>query len=169
MKSFSGTTSLHFESESAPPTGLVGYVCQQGNNIGIAIPIHFRGGSQAQVTQMVNAIQAAWTGKFGVYNVRAVVVLQSSWDKGNSNGIAITNGADRSWVHAVDMNWGEWFSPGQWGDATPAHEAGHLLGLPDHGLGIMGNNLSGARVTEQNIREVLSYENEAIRRDCGCK
>jgi RHS repeat-associated protein len=150
------------------PLGLVGYVCRQGNNIGIAIPIHFRGASQAQVARITRAIQSAWSGQFGQFNVRTVVVPRPRWDQGNGNQITVRASEGTSWVRSVDMNWGEWFFPGDWGDATFAHEAGHLLGLPDHGPGMMGDNLNRARVTEENIRGILSHANSAIRRGCGC-
>jgi RHS repeat-associated protein len=154
---------------SIDPLGLVGYVCQKGSNIGIAIPINFRGASPAQIAKISETIQKAWSGQFGRYNVSTIVLQQATWDRGNSNSISIASGADTSWVRAVDMNYGEWFYPGKWGNQTFAHEAGHLLGLPDHGPGIMGDNLEGAEVTEANIQEILDYENEAIRRGCGCK
>ena len=72
-------------------------------------------------------------------------------------------------MHSADMNFGEWFMPGQWGDATFAHEAGHLLGLGHPEGGIMGRNLNGGSVTEQDIRDVMQFGNEAIENGCGCK
>ncbi len=148
------------------PTGLVGYVCKKGNSVGIAIPINFQGATRKQIRQITKVIESAWSGTFGSFNVQTVVIPQSSWHPGTTNGISIRSGGEQSWVHSTDMNWGEWFMPGQWGDPTLAHEAGHLLGLGDNGPGIMGNNLDGATVNEQNIQDILAFGNEAIRNDC---
>jgi RHS repeat-associated protein len=154
---------------SIDPLGLVGYVCQKGNNIGIAIPINFRGATPAQVAEISAAIEKAWSGQFGRYSVVTQILPQATWDRGSANFIAISSGTNTSWVHAVDKNWGQWFIPGQWGDKTFAHEAGHLLGLGDHGPGIMGNYLEDASVNEKNIKDVLRLDNDAIRKTCGCQ
>ncbi|MBB4129824.1 RHS repeat-associated protein [Xanthomonas campestris] len=147
--------------------GLIGYVCQKGNNIGITIPINFQGATRAQVAQIKNSIQRAWSGKFGSYNVKTVVQSIPIWHVGTTNGIAVREADKESYVQTPWMNEGVWYTPGQWGDATFAHEAGHLLGLGDYGPGIMGRNLS-VPVNEQNIKDVLNNGNEAITHDCGC-
>lgn len=149
------------------PLGLIGYVCQKGNNIGVAIPINFQGATQAQIAQITNAIQSAWSGKFGSYNVKTVVQSIPTWHVGTTNGIAVQEGNGTSYVQTPWMNEGVWYMPGQWGDATFAHEAGHLLGLGDYGPGIMGKDLT-VPVNEQNIKDILKAENEAIRHGCGC-
>jgi RHS repeat-associated protein len=154
---------------SIDPTGLIGYVCQKGNNVGIAIPINFQGATSSQVSRITGAIQSAWSGRFGALNVRTVVMPQSQWHPGTTNGISVKTGDEASWVHSTEMNWGEWFMPGQWGDATFAHEAGHLLGLGHSEGGIMGRALNGGAVTERDIRDVLKFDNEAIRYGCGCR
>lgn len=151
------------------PSGLKGYLCQKGNNVGIAIPINFKGATQAQISRITNAIQQAWSGRFGSLNVKTVVLPQSRWHQGTTNQISVRTGDEASWVHSADMNFGEWFMPGQWGDATFAHEAGHLLGLGHPEGGIMGRNLNGGSVTEQDIRDVMQFGNEAIENGCGCK
>ncbi|WP_245879514.1 RHS repeat-associated core domain-containing protein, partial [Xanthomonas pisi] len=147
--------------------GLIGYVCQKGNNIGITIPINFQGATRAQVAQIKNSIQRAWSGKFGSYNVTTVVQSIPIWHVGTTNGIAVREADKESYVQTPWMNEGVWYTPGQWGDATFAHEAGHLLGLGDYDPGIMGRNLS-VPVNGQNIKGVLNNGNEAITHDCGC-
>ncbi|MBB6066509.1 RHS repeat-associated protein, partial [Pseudoxanthomonas broegbernensis] len=153
--------------DTIDPLGLIGYLCQKGNNIGIAIPINFQGASQAQIAQVTNAIQSAWSGKFGSYNVKTVVQSIPTWHVGTTNGIAVREGDGTSYVQTPWMIEGVWYMPGQWGDATFAHEAGHLLGLGDYGPGIMGRDLT-VPVNEQNIKDILKSGNEAIRHGCGC-
>lgn len=59
--------------------------------------------------------------------------------------------------------------PGQWDSSVLyPHEAGHLMGLGDHGTGMMGDNLNGARPDAQNMKGILDPNNEAIVRGCGC-
>jgi len=151
------------------PLGLIGYVCQKGNNVGITIPINFQGATkaQAQVSRISNSIEKAWSGNFGSYNVKTVVQSISKWHPRTTNGIAVREGDHASYVQTPWMNEGAWFTPGQWGDSTFAHEAGHLLGLGDYGPGIMGRDLT-VPVNEQNIKDVLKAGNEAIRHGCGC-
>jgi hypothetical protein len=40
--------------------------------------------------------------------------------------------------------------------------------LRDNGTGIMADNLNGAKPDQQNMRDILNYSNDAIRRGCGC-
>jgi len=149
------------------PLGLIGYVCKKGNNIGIAIPINFQGATQAQIAQITIAIQRAWSGTFDSYNVKTTVQSIPIWHIETTNGISVSVADKASSVQLPHMNEGNWYLPGQWGDATFAHEAGHLLGLGDYGPGIMGKDLS-VPVNEQNINEILKAGNEAIRHGCGC-
>jgi uncharacterized protein RhaS with RHS repeats len=148
------------------PTGLIGYLCRKGNNIGIAIPINFQGATKAQIAQITNAIQKAWSGPFGSLNVNTVVLSQSNWNSAN-NGIRVVARDAASWVDNPDMNSGNWSLPGQWGEATFAHEAGHLLGLGEGGSGIMSSNLNGGKVTEQDIRNAL--QSDKVVAGCGCE
>lgn len=150
------------------PTGLIGYLCRDGNSVGIAIPINFQGATQAQINQITNAIQSAWSGQFGSLSVSTRVISQSSWNSAN-NGIRVVARDAASWVDNPWMNSGNWSMPGQWGDATFAHEAGHLLGLGEGGSGIMSSNLNGGKVTEQDIRNVMNPFNEFVVTGCGCE
>lgn len=149
------------------PLGLIGYLCQKGNNVGISIPINFQGANSAQISQATRAIESAWSGKIGAYNVKTTVKSIPVWHTATTNGIAIRSGTRESYVQMPWANEGVWYMPGQWGDATLAHEAGHLLGLADYGTGIMGRDLS-VPVSEQNIQDLLDPSNEAIIRVCQC-
>ncbi|UNK44188.1 hypothetical protein MNO14_14380 [Luteimonas sp. S4-F44] len=145
------------------PLGLVGYICRRGENVGIAIPINFKGATPEQVGEIARNIESRWSGRFGSLNVKTVVLPQAVWDPGNANQVAVNAGSDTSWVETSDRNWGVWYMSNSWGGATFAHEAGHLLGL-DHGSGIMKENgLSGDSVNEQNVRDVLAFGNSYVR------
>ena len=151
------------------PTGLIGYVCQQGNNIGIAIPINFKGASRSQITTISRSIERGLSGSFGGFNVRTIVIAYSNARHNESiNTVNVWPGAGVSGVDQPHANTGDWYFPGQWGDGLYPHEAGHLLGLQDNGTGIMSGNLNGALPDRQNMRDILSYSNDAIRRGCGC-
>lgn len=147
------------------PFGLVGYVCRKGSAVGIAIPINFQGATASQISHIKSAIESSWSGCFGSFHVKTVVMPIAKWDHGNSNGIAVVLADRASWVHNVWRNEGVWYFPGQWGASTFSHEAGHLLGLPDNGPGIMGLDLN-VPVDEQNIRDILSPDNRWIRNVC---
>ncbi len=153
------------------PSGLIGYVCKKGNNVGISVPINFKGAtSSAEVARIVSAIERAWTGNIGGMNVVTTVnIYVDRQDMYSVNNMRVRDGDGPSWVHAVDQNHGEFLMPGQWEDATFPHEVGHMLGLPDHGPGMMGDNLNGVVVTAENLKGVLANGNEAIQSGCGCK
>lgn len=153
------------------PLGLVAYLCKDGNNIGIAIPINFVGAdTSAQVAGIVRAIETQWSGSIGGYNVRTVVrIYNDQRHMGTINTITVGRGAHQSHVDLPNMNTGTWYVPGQWGSELYAHEGGHLMGLRDNGTGIMGNNLNGAVPDRQNMEDILDSQNEAIIRGCGCK
>jgi len=147
---------------------LIGYICQKGNNIGIAIPIDFQGATESQIAQITNAIQTAWSGQFGSLNVNTVVLSQGSWNWAN-NGIRVVTRDAASWVDKPGFNSGNWSLPGQWGGATFAHEAGHLLGLDEgQGSGIMSSNLNGGKVTEEDIRNAIAPGNSIVVKGCDC-
>lgn len=158
--------------EIVDPLGLIGYVCQKGENIGISIPINFSGGSAADVATIKASIERAWSGRIGSYNVvTRVQVYRMSRPAATVNNITLTQGAGRSYVDAPNLNSGEWFVPGQWSaDSLYPHEAGHLLGLVNEGeTGIMSSNLNGARPDGKNLEDVLDpWKNRTIVRGCGC-
>src|SRR5690606_26094096 len=79
------------------PTGLIGYLCRKRNSIGISIPINFQYANDPQILRIKNAIERAWSGKFGRFNVKTTVRLQNSWSNAN-NGIGVVVRDAQSWV-----------------------------------------------------------------------
>ena len=106
------------------PSGLFARVCVLGDKyVMIDIPIEFTGKGAAPelISRWSRAIESAWSGTFGPYVVQTQVTI------GPENSVSIPIGNERSSV--TGGNTGTWWSerPG----ATAAHEAGHLLGLPN--------------------------------------
>jgi RHS repeat-associated protein len=123
---------------SIDPHGLVAYLCQKGSVLGIGIPINFVGGTDEQVKSMVQSIEKYWKGNIGGYVVRtSVVVSRNLPHDPTGNTIQVVQGEGTSYVDFPNGNTGAWFTNSGWGDMTPAHEAGHLMGLPDYSTGIM--------------------------------
>jgi len=155
---------------SVDPLGLIAYVCVKGGtNVGISLPINFQGASSEQIRSVSQAIEKAWTGRFGKYQVTTIVTPIARYDEVSTNAVVLRNGVGESWVNRVFMNEGVWFTPGQLGETTFAHEAGHLMGLRDYGPGIMGRRINMNSVSEENIADVLKAGNDAIRMGCGCE
>ena len=155
---------------SVDPLGLIAYVCVKNEtNVGISIPINFQGASSAQINTASRAIEKAWTGRFGKYQVATVVTPIARYDEVSTNAIALRPGTGESWVNWAFKNEGVWYTPGLLGDTTFAHEAGHLMGLPDYGPGMIGRKIDMNSVNEENIKGVLKAGNDAIRKGCGCE
>lgn len=134
-------------------------------DVNITIPITYTGdGALSSITSNWNqAIESIWTGTFGNYSVTTKVT------SGSMNTVRVPVGNGRAYVEGVGGNSGEWPSmrPG-W---TAAHEAGHLMGLPDS-YGANGpvpgfeNNIMGVRdklPSDGNIQEILRANN------CTCQ
>jgi RHS repeat-associated protein len=98
----------------------------QGNNVTIQIPITFQGvgATPDVITKFVDGIESTWTGPFGEYNVETRVV------DGTQNIIQVPTapGDGYAWVN-TEGNRGSW--PDDMAGRGAAHEAGHLMGLPD--------------------------------------
>ena len=123
------------------PSGLKGYLCQNGNNIGIAIPIHFKGGSAADRARIVGAIQSQWSGRIGSYNVSTTVrsVSSSNSAVNTVHIVSASRGADGELSRVHNNQYGVFFTGGtRAGDLDYGHEAGHFLGLGEQ------NNLAEA-------------------------
>lgn len=149
------------------PLGLLGYVCQKGQNIGIAVPINFKGGTDSQIENIMSAIEGRWTGSFGMYNVRMDVYQTSS--SAGANTVELLSGGGRSQSYT---NYGFWHLQPSWGNGGSwAHEVGHFLGLSDtQGLGgLMGRNLNGATPTNGELEGILSSDQaDGGANVCGC-
>ncbi|SHF38658.1 RHS repeat-associated core domain-containing protein, partial [Thermomonas hydrothermalis] len=156
---------------SIDPSGLIAYVCQKGNNVDIALPVAFSGGSQQTRQRIINSIQRTWTGSFGGFNVRLVVVPMSRW---NSAGNIIYVKAGRS--PGVEdraratLNAAVVWEVSSWpNDMDYPHEAGHLMGLPDTRMypgAIMDRDLNGATPKYHEIQGILDSDVNVI--GCGC-
>lgn len=154
------------------PTGLIGYICKKGPNIGIAVPIYFDGGSESTINNIVSTIQQRWTGSFGMYNVNLVVQRASSPNSAvNTVHLRSGSGVSQSYT---DL--GYWYETPLWpGGSDYPHEVGHFLGLDDRsGAGsvgsIMGRNLNGASPTNTDIEAMLNSDRSdgGVNVMCGC-
>ena len=110
-----GTDAIVNVGPPNPATGII--------DVTIEIPITYSGpGATPTVTNAWNtAIQNAWSGTFGNYNVTTTVT------SGTINQITVPLGNSTAYV--VGGNAGTW--PSQRPGTTAEHEAGHLLGLPN--------------------------------------
>jgi hypothetical protein len=140
-----------------------------GNNVDVNIPIHFSGpaASQANINHVVNTIQNFWTSQVGGYNL-SVRVTQSATAFGagslRGNNVVLRGGSGRS-------NAGTFYVPGAWGDATYAHEGGHLMELGHTPQTIMAGSGSidmNSPVISSMIDEMLDSINNTVSSNCTC-
>ena len=110
--------------------GLVSTIKIEGNTITIYLPIQWQGAgaTKAVVKKFTQGIESAWTGKFGKYQVAMRVLNQTKNPLPKWNVITIEKGYGRPNAQ-IGGYYGTWYS--QRAGITAAHEAGHLLGLPD--------------------------------------
>jgi hypothetical protein len=122
-------------ASSLDPLGLYALVTQSGNNVQIQIPISYVGATSQQVQGMNNAIQAMWTGQFGQYNVTTIVTTPDPAAAPNQiNTVTVVPGSAAANPAGYVVGGNEETVVGAAVDAYPsvaAHEAGHLMGLPD--------------------------------------
>jgi len=145
------------------PLGLIANVSLgDKGKVTIEIPIKYEGpGATPKIIRKFNqGIESEWAGKFGEYDVRTRVVTPI---KGKPfNTITIPKGDGRAFVRKDCKS-------GVWPEARPAwtaaHEAGHLMGLPDYydkktnkPLKGYEDNIMGARdkkPNEGNIKNII--------------
>jgi RHS repeat-associated protein len=111
------------------PLGLWASVSVSGNNVTITLPITYSGPgvTPSLVQSWNNAIQKAWSGKFGKYHVMTTVT------KGPQNQVSVPCGRGLANT-PPPWNSGTWPAlnvPGIDPALAAAHEAGHLMGLED--------------------------------------
>ena len=153
------------------PYGLLSYICQEGKNIGIALPIYFTGGKSSDHRRIASAVEKAWSRSFGPwYKVKLKVLIQSMPTK-SANFVKIIPGQQDSWVLDQGANtfFGKWSqTPYHSDDRDYAHEAGHLMGI-DHNptRSLMDIYATEPEPTINDLEELL--ESDANRRVCGCK
>ena len=123
------------------PIGLTAKVriCKKTNTVTIEIPIRYTGPGATPdvIDKFKKGIKEMWSGQFGKYTVQTKVV------NGKMNhiyvpiGDSLPSGAAAN-VNGVGGNAGNW--PNQVSGQIVAHEAGHLMNLPDRytpdGIGV---------------------------------
>ncbi|MDR6856847.1 RHS repeat-associated core domain-containing protein [Variovorax guangxiensis] len=120
-------------SNAIDPDGTDAIVNVDGNNVRITLPITFGGpgATPENIANVTAGIQNQWTGRFDDYNVTTSVIT------GAMNNITLASGP-RTAQPYVRMVPGRPGNSGVWQTDIPslnsweaAHEAGHLMGLPD--------------------------------------
>ena len=117
------------------PNGLDAIVVVNGNKVSIDLPITFSGAgvTPARIKKIQAGIQKAWSGTFGEHEV-TTTVTEVAAGKGNQVNLTTDLGRD-GYRSQVDwkLGWdgGTWVDNGKFEGDVAAHEAGHLLGLPD--------------------------------------
>lgn len=151
-------------------SGLTATVNCNGKDVEIDLSINYWGPGLAGLNQSSDltdrwneAIESAWSGNFGEYNVTTTV------SSGSMNSVYVPFGEGIATVSRRGWNTGIW--PAASSDWTAAHEAGHLMLLEDRyfkGWPFPGyeNSIMGARdkkPTEQDIKDLLNAN------QCECK
>jgi hypothetical protein len=144
------------------PYGLDATCTQKDGKTEIEIPIKFsgEGATPDVIKKMISSIESAWSTKD--FSVKVV--------EGTANNIAVEKGKSRSYV--TGSNGGVWGADNDpW---VAAHEAGHLMKLPDD----YQDNAEGKSIatpgTEGNMMStykgtVKDSERKAAAIACGCK
>jgi uncharacterized protein RhaS with RHS repeats len=118
------------------PLGLYAQVIVIGNIVIIDIPLTYRGrgATPENIARFDKSIEDMWTGQFGDYYVVTKITKPAKdcpRDKRNIIDVPrkVPN-AQRAFVNGTGGNSGVW--PAKTTDWSASHEAGHLMGLPDH-------------------------------------
>jgi RHS repeat-associated protein len=147
------------------PLGLYAIVRDNCDDVSVTLPMTFvgPGATPAVVEKFSQGIEKHWSGTFGRYRVSTKVTVADKKTPGNlKNVIYVTQGDGRAYVRAPGLNTGIWPSdrPG-W---TAAHEAGHLMRLPDRYTDKIGphpgyeHNIMGVHggvATAEDIQQII--------------
>jgi RHS repeat-associated protein len=163
----------------ADATGLLAYLCKQGNGYGLGIPIHFVPGdgvSDADIARIVQSIEQFWTGQFGDRAMAVKVALVGPGGKDVVNTVNVYSGQA---ADVGELNWSNKFWAGE-PSFVFAHEAGHLMGLDhvyDNGRNVMYDPsyenpahprpVLEKRLWPTNLDKIVDPSNGAIK-SCGC-
>jgi RHS repeat-associated protein len=113
--------------ERMDPFGKAAHVYVNGTDVSIVVPISYDPSVSLQLQQLwTHDIEANWTGNYGGFNVTAMVVPGDPLDSDTNVVSAIPAGL-RSEV--IGRQKGRWACDAS--SSTIAHEAGHLMRLPD--------------------------------------
>jgi RHS repeat-associated protein len=147
------------------PLGLYAIVRDSCGDVSITLPITFvgPGATPAVVEKFSQGIEKHWSGNFGQYRVSTKVTVADKNTPGNrKNVIYVTQGDGRAYVRAPGLNTGIW--PADRPGWTAAHEAGHLMQLPDRYTDKVGphpgyeHNIMGVHggvATAEDIQQII--------------
>jgi RHS repeat-associated protein len=148
-------------------TGLIAYICKKGDNVGIALPIYFSGGTKQDHQRMAAAIERFWSSPNigNGYSVQTRVLIQDSPNTA-SNYVTVFPGANGSWVYG--QNYGHWAQTPYNADGRDyAHEAGHFMGVGHNpSASLMDIYASDTSPRVADLEAALASEGNA--QGCGC-
>jgi RHS repeat-associated protein len=150
---------------SSDPLGLYAIVRDSCGDVSVTLPMTFvgPGATPAVVEKFSQGIEKHWSGNFGQYRVTTKVTPADKNTPGNlKNVIYVTRGDGRAFVRGPGLNTGIW--PSERPGWTAAHEAGHLMRLPDRYTDKVGphpgyeNNIMavhGGVATAEDIQQII--------------